>query len=241
MEWKWDVDVQEGGYWSDGVGGDLTFICKEGVNGSSFFTCTPPILFNPFPVSQYSRFHQMIPCTPASVLLFLCACLNALFNCTIFSASHLILSIFLALAQFFFLLLWSASSSWSKSWRSNKDVFHWTRQTYESLSIVFGSVKKNLLVLRIALPSSKFWFWGSCWWIHFCEQVFLAGEEYVRVLLLFWLGSWFGMIFCILWWFIIFRTVFWDVWHASNSVFGNVGRCQLLVCTPEYLFWLNSR
>ena len=143
MEWKWDVDVQEGGYWSDGVGGDLTFICKEGVNGSSFFTCTPPILFNPFPVSQYSRFHQMIPCTPASVLLCLCACLNSLFNCTTFSASILILFIFLALAQFFFLLLQSASSSWSKSWRLNKHVFHCTRWTYVSSSIMFGSVCWN--------------------------------------------------------------------------------------------------
>ena len=54
MEWKWDVDVQEGGYWSVGVRDGLTFICKEGVDGSSFFTFTLPILFNPFPASQYS-------------------------------------------------------------------------------------------------------------------------------------------------------------------------------------------
>ena len=156
MERKRDVDMQEGGYWSVGVGDGSTFICKEGVNGSSFLTFTLPIPFNPFPVSQYSRFHQTIPSTPASVLLFLCACLNCFFNCTNFSASRLILPIFLTLAQFFFLLLWSASSSWSKSWRSNRHVFCCTRWTYELLSIVFGSVKKNLLVSRIALPSSKF-------------------------------------------------------------------------------------
>ena len=64
MEWKQDVDVREGGYWSVGVRDGLTFICKEGVDGSSFFTFTLPILFNPFPASQYSQFHQMIPCTP---------------------------------------------------------------------------------------------------------------------------------------------------------------------------------
>ena len=177
MDQKWDVDVWEGGYWSVGVGDGSTFICKEGVDGSSFLTFTLPILFNPFPSSQYSRFHQMIPCTPASVLLILCTHLNSLFNHINFSASHLILSIFLALAQFFLLFLWSVSSSWSKSWRSNKHVFCYTRWTYELSSIMFWSVKKNLLVSRIALLSSKFWFWGSCWWVHFCEWVFLVGEE----------------------------------------------------------------
>ena len=111
MEQNRDVDVWEGGYWSVGVGDRLAFICKEGVDCSSFFTFTLLTLFNPFPVSQYSQFYQTIPCTPASVLLFLCAHLNSLFNCANFSASHVILSIFLALAQFFFLLLCSVSSS----------------------------------------------------------------------------------------------------------------------------------
>ena len=101
MEWKWEVDVQEGGYWSVGVGDGSTFICKESVDGSSFFTFTLPILFNPFPVSQYSQFHQTIPCTPSSVLLCLCAHLNSLFNRTTFSTSILIFFILFALTQFF--------------------------------------------------------------------------------------------------------------------------------------------
>ena len=85
MERKRVVDVQEGGYWSNGVGDDSTFVCKEGVDGSSFFTLTLLFLFNPFPASQYSQFHQTIPCTSASVLLCLCTHLNSPFNCTSFS------------------------------------------------------------------------------------------------------------------------------------------------------------
>ena len=58
MEQNQDVDVQDGGY-VRGVGGGSTFICKEGVDGSSFLI--------PKPMSQYSWFHQTIPNTPLSV------------------------------------------------------------------------------------------------------------------------------------------------------------------------------
>ena len=131
----------------------------------------------PSPWSQYSWFHQTIPCTPSSVLLLLCACLNSLFNHTNFSTSHLIVCIFLALTQFFFLFLWSASSSWSKSWTSNNHVFHCTRWIYELSSIVFGSVKKNCCVLRVISPPLKCWSWGLLGSSRFCEWVFMNGGE----------------------------------------------------------------
>ena len=63
MEQNQDVDVWDGGY-VRGVGGGSTFICKEGVDGSSFLI---PNLFTPKPMSQYSWFHQTIPNTPLSV------------------------------------------------------------------------------------------------------------------------------------------------------------------------------
>ena len=105
MEQKWDVDVCDMGYCKFGEGGVSTFIF--GVNGSSFLTL---ILFLPFPLSQYSQFHQTIPNTPALFLLLLCISLNSLFNCTNFSASHLVLCNFLTLLIFLFILLCSASS-----------------------------------------------------------------------------------------------------------------------------------
>ena len=64
MEQNWDVDMRDGGYVRGGVGGGSTFVCKDGVDGSSFFI---PNLLAPKPVSQYSWFHQMIPNTPFSV------------------------------------------------------------------------------------------------------------------------------------------------------------------------------
>ena len=42
-----------------------------------------------------------------------------------------------------------------------------------------------------------------------------------------------------LWWFVI-GIGFWWLWHGFYSGFRNIGRCQLLVCTPEFLFRLNS-
>ena len=77
MKWNQDVEVCDGGYVRGGVGGGSTFICKDGVNGSSFLI---PNLFTLNPVPQYSWFHQTIPNTPSSVLLFLCAIRNSLFN-----------------------------------------------------------------------------------------------------------------------------------------------------------------
>ena len=66
-----DDEVREGGYVRGGVGGGLTFAgSNDGIDGSSFFI---PNLFTPNPVPQYSRFHQMIPSSPSSVLLLLCA------------------------------------------------------------------------------------------------------------------------------------------------------------------------
>ena len=118
MEWNQDVDVHDGGYVRGGVGGCSTF--KVGVNSSSFFI---PNLFTLNPVPQYSWFHQTIPNTPSSVLLFLCTICNSLFNRLTFpaciSAVRLILSILLLFACFFFILNLSAMSSGSRSWMSN--------------------------------------------------------------------------------------------------------------------------
>ena len=82
IEQNWDDDVQDGGYVRGGVGGGLTFICKDGVDGSSFLTSN---LFISLSVPQYSWFHQTIPITPSSVLLCLCAIHNSLFNHLTFS------------------------------------------------------------------------------------------------------------------------------------------------------------
>ena len=68
MSRKRELDVRDGGYVRGGVGGGSTFICNDGVDGSSFFI---PNLFTLNPVPQYSRFHQMTPNSPSSVLLFL--------------------------------------------------------------------------------------------------------------------------------------------------------------------------
>ena len=78
MEQNRDVNVRDGGYVREGVGGGLTFICKDGVDGSSSLI---PNLFTLNLVPQYSWFHQTIPNTPSSVLLLLCAICNSLFNC----------------------------------------------------------------------------------------------------------------------------------------------------------------
>ena len=78
-----DDEVRDGGYVRGGVGGGSTFICKNGVDGSSFLI---PNLFTPNPVPQYSRFHLTIPNSPSSVRLFLCAICNSLFNCLTFDA-----------------------------------------------------------------------------------------------------------------------------------------------------------
>ena len=83
MEQNWEVDVRDGGYVRGGVGGGSTFICKDGVDGSSFLI---PNRFTLNPVPQYSLFHQAIPKTPSSVLLFLCVVHNFLFNCLTLSA-----------------------------------------------------------------------------------------------------------------------------------------------------------
>ena len=151
MEQIQDQDMEEGGYFRQGMGGDLTFISKSGVEGSSLLTCSPLNLFIPIPVSH--------------------------FNCTNLSAHSLILSIFLFLTMFFLLLLWSVSSSGSRSSRSNWQVSHCTRWTYVSLSKVLGRVKKKYRVLRICIPSSTCWArWSLARW-HFCEHVFIAGGE----------------------------------------------------------------
>ena len=75
MERNQDVDVHDGGYVRGEVGGCLTFII--GVDGSSFFISN---LFTLNPVPQYSLFHQTIPNSPFSVLLFLCTIRNSLLN-----------------------------------------------------------------------------------------------------------------------------------------------------------------
>ena len=83
MEQNREVDVRDGGYVRGGVGGCSTFICKDGVDGSSFFI---PNLFTPNPVPQYSLFHQTIPNSPSSVRLLLCAIRNSLLNRLTFPA-----------------------------------------------------------------------------------------------------------------------------------------------------------
>ena len=70
-------EVRDGGYVRGGVGGGSTFTHKDGVDGSSFLI---PNIFTPNPVPQYSRFHQTIPNSPSSVLLFLCTIHNSLLN-----------------------------------------------------------------------------------------------------------------------------------------------------------------
>ena len=83
MSRKREVEVHDGGYVRGGVGGGSIFVCKDSVDGSSFLI---PNLFTLNPVPQYSWFHQMIPNSLSSVLLFLCAICNSLFNCLAFSA-----------------------------------------------------------------------------------------------------------------------------------------------------------
>ena len=79
-----DEEVCDGGYVRGGIGGGSTFgVCKDGVNGSSFFI---PNLFTPNLFPQYSLFHQTIPNSPSSVLLLLCTIRNALLNCLTFPA-----------------------------------------------------------------------------------------------------------------------------------------------------------
>ena len=76
MEQNREVEVHDGGYVRGGVGGGSTFT-SSGIDGSSFFI---PNLFTLNLVPQYSVFHQTIPNVPFSILLFLCAIHNSLFN-----------------------------------------------------------------------------------------------------------------------------------------------------------------
>ena len=103
MSRKMDDEVREGGYVRGGVGGGSTFTAKSGVDGSSFFI---PNLFTLNPVPQYSQFHQTIPSSPSSVLLFLCTIRNSLLNRLTFaawiSASCLILLILLFICLLLF-------------------------------------------------------------------------------------------------------------------------------------------
>ena len=64
------------------------------------------------------------------------------------------------------------------------------------------------------------------------REFFLAvNKDYLRPI---WFRFLSGMVFWIaLWWFIS-GIVFWSVWHGFYSGFRNVGRCQLLVCTPKF-------
>ena len=175
MEWNWDVDVRDGGYVRGGVGGGLTFAGKGGVNGSSFFT---PNLFTLKPFSQYSWFHQIIPNTPSSVLLLLCAIHNYLFNRVTFSTwistACLILCVLLHLACFFLIHILSAGS---RSWMSYRHVSRCTMWMKVWLSNIFGRVKKWWWVLRTTIPLSSWWLG---WWIGnwcFLEGVLMAGGE----------------------------------------------------------------
>ena len=162
MERNRDDDVHDGGYVYLGVGGSSTF------NGSSFLILS---LFTPNPVSQYSWFHQMIPKTPSSVLLLLCAIRNSLLNHLTFpawiSAAHLILLILLWSACFFFILNLSAMSSGSRSCMSKRHVSRWIIWTYVSSSNVLGRVKKLLEWKKSSsLRLSTIWgmrhFWSVC-------------------------------------------------------------------------------
>ena len=123
LDRKRDDEVCDGGYVRGGVGGGSTFICKDGVDGSSFLI---PNLFTPNPVPQYSQFHQTIPNAPSSVLLLLCAICNSLLNCLTFpawiSAACLILLILLLFASFFFIRNLSEISSGLRSWMLNRHV-----------------------------------------------------------------------------------------------------------------------
>ena len=168
-----DDEVCDGGYVRGGVGGCSTFIHNDGVEGSSFFI---PNLFTPNFVSQYSRFHQMIPNIPSSVLLLLCAIRNSLLNRLTFpawiSAFHLILINLLLSVCFFFILNLSAISSGSRSWMLYRHVSRCIMWMYVLSSNVLGRVKK-LSESKKFLPSS----WstkGGIW--HFRERVFMAGD-----------------------------------------------------------------
>ena len=172
MSQKMDDEVRDGGYVRGGVGGGSTFICKDGVDGSSFFI---PNLFTPNPVPRYSRFHQTIPNSPSSVLLLLCAIHNSLLNRLTFpawiSAARLICLILLLSACFFLILILSVISSGSRSWMLYRHVSHCIIWTYSSSSHVLGSMKK-LLESKKFLPSS----WSAMWGIwHFFKHVFIAG------------------------------------------------------------------
>ena len=170
MERNREVDVRDWGYVRGGVRG-LTF--SSGVDGSSFFI---PSLFTLNPVPQYSLFHQAIPKTPSSALLFLCTILSSLLNCLTLSAwistAHLILLILLLSTCFFFILILSVMSSGSRSWMSKRHVSHWIMWTKVWSSNIFGRVKK--------LPESRRKFSSPSWlagwgnW-HFQERVFIAG------------------------------------------------------------------
>ena len=68
-----------------------------------------------------------------------------------------------------------------------------------------------------------------------CMPLIRAGQG---IFSCFWLNSWLGMVFCVLWWFVIFGILFRDMWHASRSRFRNIGRCQLLVWLPlNFVLW----
>ena len=178
IERNQDVDVWDGGYVRGGVGGGSTFICKDGVDGSSFLILN---LFTPKPMSQYSWLHQTIPNTPSSVLLRLCINRNSLFNCLTFStwisAARHILNILLCLACFFLIHILSVISSGSMSWMPYRHVSRWTMWTKVWSSNMFGRVKKWCWVSRTIIPSSNCC--ARCWmgsW-RFLECVFIAGGE----------------------------------------------------------------
>ena len=171
MEWNQEVDVRDGGYVRGGVG-DLTFT-NSGVDSSSFFI---PNLFTPNPVPQYSLFHQTIPNSPSSVLLFLCTIRNSLLNHLTFpawiSAVRLILFILLLSACFFFILILSAMSSGSRSWMLYRHVSCWMMWMKVWTSNMLGRVKKLPVSRRRFSSLSWLAGWGS--W-HLCERVFIVG------------------------------------------------------------------
>ena len=162
MERNCDIDVLEGGYCKDGVGGVSNFM--TGDDGSSFL-----ILFTPG--SCRSWFLQTSPNTPNSAFL-----INSLFNWTNFSTLSVLLFNFLAITISLFALLWFTRSSWSKSWRLNSSVFCWTRWMYELSSIIFGSVKKYCH--KLMSPWPNWGFMGFCCVSFFFEQVFIEGVEW---------------------------------------------------------------
>ena len=156
MHQNQDVDMRDGGYVSWGDGGDLTFICNNGVDSSSFFNLN---FLTPNPLSQYSLFHQTIPISPLSVLLLLCTNLNSLFNRLTFSAwisaTCLILLILLHVACFFLILILSVISSCYKSWMSYRHVSRCSMWTNIWSSNMFGMVKK----LRVSRSSISLSTW----------------------------------------------------------------------------------